>query len=259
MRILLSLLLALNLAWVSESGCGGKQVKKGPTAEELYQKGLKYMEPRGLFRTRNSPLAIETFEHLIEEYPFSDQAIQAQLRIGDIHFEQKSYPEAIQAYQDFLRLHPRSPERQELLYRVGIAYYRQMGAIDRDQNNTLQTTKYLKQFLQEFAYSDKAPEIGEKLKEAEGELIERQIYVGRFYFRNREYQAAWHRFENLLNTLQEDSPLRPKALYYAALSLEKVGEPDKAANLLEELVTHFPHDKYTSRAKRSLDKIPNPL
>jgi outer membrane protein assembly factor BamD len=250
---LLSLSLLLGL------GCGGNKVKKEPSAEELYQKASKYMEPRGLFRTRNYPLAIETFDRLIEEYPFSDEAIQAQLRIGDIHFEQESYPEAIGAYQDFLRLHPRSPEREQLLYRIGISYYEQIGTIDRDQNNTVQATKYLKQFLQEYPSSDNASEMEKRLKDAEERLMERQVYIGRFYFRNKEYQAAWHRFENVLESLKENSPLRPKALYYAALSLEKIGEQEKAANLFGELVAHFPNDKHASRAQRSLDKFSTPL
>ena len=217
------------------------------------------MEPRGPFRTRNYPLAIETFDRLIEEYPFSDEAIQAQLRIGDIHFEQKSYPEAIQTYQDFLRLHPRSQDREQLLYRIGISYYEQIGTIDRDQNNTVQATKYLKQFLQEYSSSDKASEMEKKLKDAEEKLIGRQITIGRFYFRNKEYQAAWHRFENVLENLKEDSPLRPKALYYAAISLEKIGEQERASKFYEELVTHFPDDKHASHAQRSLDKLSTPL
>lgn len=244
----LLILLAAALT-IALSNCGGKGVKGPPSAEEMYQKGLKWMEPRGLFHTRNYPLAMETFEKLIEEYPFSDQAILAQLKIGDIHFERKEYPEAIQTYQDFLRLHPRSESRRYLIYRIGTAYYKQIGTIDRDQNDTIQAEKYFKQFLQEYPNSDEATDVQEKLRFCENHLIEREIYVGKFYYRRKEYESSWNRFKTVLAKVRDHSSQRAEALYYGGLTLKKLGESEKAEKLFEELISDFPGSRLSRRAK----------
>ncbi len=51
--------------------------------------------------------AIESFERLRDWYPFSKYAILAELKIADAHYHLEQYEEAIFAYEEFEKLHPR--------------------------------------------------------------------------------------------------------------------------------------------------------
>ncbi len=57
-------------------------------------------------KKKNYDEAIETFEKVRDRYPYSDQALLAQIKVADAYFYKKKYDEALQAYKEFEKLHP---------------------------------------------------------------------------------------------------------------------------------------------------------
>src|SRR5258705_7542980 len=78
-------------------------------------------------------LAIENYQKLLEEYPFSDYSEEAQLKIGQAQYQNKQYAEAIASFQDFQRMHPTNPNLALTEYYTALSYMDQMGTKDRDQ------------------------------------------------------------------------------------------------------------------------------
>ena len=98
------------------------------TAQELAWDGMDAYED-GEYKD-----AIEYFQKLKDWYPFSKYAMLAELKIADSHYHLKQYDEAIFAYEEFEKLHPRNEAIPYVIYQVGLCYYDQIDTIDRDQN-----------------------------------------------------------------------------------------------------------------------------
>ena len=64
-------------------------------------------------------IAIEHFQQLKDWYPFSKYAILAELKIADSQYHLKNYEEAIFAYEEFEKLHPRNEAIPYVIYQIG--------------------------------------------------------------------------------------------------------------------------------------------
>jgi len=119
-------------------GWFGKDKTDERPPEVLAAKGIKDL------KKKNYDDAIETFEKVRDRYPYSEQALLAQLKVADAYFFKKKYDEAFQAYREFEKLHPTNKAVPYCIYREGLSYYRQRSTIDRDQTYT---TKALEELI----------------------------------------------------------------------------------------------------------------
>ncbi len=76
------------------SGCAGAEVKKEPTAEELYLEAMEEFnkgKALGILSTIDYELIIRKFQKVIDYYPVSNYAVLAELRIADAYFRNREY------------------------------------------------------------------------------------------------------------------------------------------------------------------------
>ena len=128
-----------------------------PSAESYYQRGQKILEGRTVFfffTDIDYPKAIESFQEVIDNYPYSEYSLLSELAIADIHFEREEYDEASSYYHDFVELHPNHPKVAYALYRNGLCSYNQMRAADRDQAATREAVAQFRALLERFPTSD---------------------------------------------------------------------------------------------------------
>jgi outer membrane protein assembly factor BamD len=188
-KFLLPLLLAALLP-----GCGtikgwfGKEKKDKPP-EVLAQEGLKDL------KKKKYDDAIETFEKLRDRYPYSEQALLAQIKVADAYFYRRKYDEALQAYKDFEKLHPTNPAIPYVIYRQGLCYYFQRSTIDRDQTFTVKAVEEFRRLKQKFPQCEYIPKVDKYLARCRRELGEHEFYVAEFYFKTRRYKAALDRYQ----------------------------------------------------------------
>src|SRR5258705_8669923 len=110
-------------------------------------------------------LAIENYQKLLEEYPFSDYSEEAQLKIGQAQYQNKQYQEAIASFQDFQRMHPTNPNLALTEYYTALSYMDQMSAKDRDQRAADNAQAHFQILLARYPDSTYATEAKKKLKE----------------------------------------------------------------------------------------------
>ena len=108
-------ILSTTLILASVFGCKSAPptFEEPPPAEELYETGLKQLEGRriwGVLPFVNHGKAIETFQSIVDNYPYSDYAVLAELKIADGYFADHKYEEALSYYRDFSDLHPQHPK-----------------------------------------------------------------------------------------------------------------------------------------------------
>jgi outer membrane protein assembly factor BamD len=204
-RLLPFLLLAVLLL----GGCGTvRDLFWGPepeTAPEMLQAGEE------AFQEEDYKEAIRQFRRIKERFPFSPQAVQAEIRLADSYFADQQYEAAKQAYKEFESLHPGHKQLPYVLYRIGLANLRQFKSIDLPQDKVREARQYFSRVLQSYPGSKYAKKAREKKEQSESHLAQHEIFVADFYWRTGRYQAAWKRYQKVL----EDFPEKKELLEYA--------------------------------------------
>src|SRR5262249_56168269 len=81
-------------------------------ADVLYQRGLDTLAGStwfGIVPRVETEKAIDTFQSIIDNYPYSEYAVLAELRIADAYFDDPKYEEALASSPAFPDLHPTPP------------------------------------------------------------------------------------------------------------------------------------------------------
>ncbi|MFQ5697446.1 MAG: outer membrane protein assembly factor BamD [Myxococcota bacterium] len=232
-----------------------------PTAESYYQRGLEVLEGRRvllLFRDVDSAQAIELFQEVIDNYPYSDQAKLAMLKIGDVHFDQKAYDEAASYYQDFVELYTTHPEVPYAIYRLGLCSFSKMQAAGRDQTATHKAIEQFQVLSDRYPDSPWVADARERLVEATDHLAEHDVEIGDFYLERRDCHAAAGRYRRAL----ADSPTqraRPRTLLQLARALECMRSPDEAIDTYRQLLREERDSDAATQAREALARLGVPV
>jgi outer membrane protein assembly factor BamD len=197
------LLLLVMVAFISNcSTVKGWFSKKKPDQppDVLAQEGIKDL------KKKNYDDAIETFEMVRDRYPYSDQALLAQIKVADAYYYKKKFEEAVQAYKEFEKLHPTNNAVPYCIFREGLCYYRLRSTIDRDQTYTQKAIEEFKRLKQKFPNSEYTVKADQYLGRCRKDLAEHEFYVAEFYYTTKRYQAAIDRYQGLI----QDYPDFPK-------------------------------------------------
>jgi outer membrane protein assembly factor BamD len=167
----------------------GSKTPVRSTPESLYRKGQEY------YMSGKYKKSIESFQRLREEYPLSKYAISADMGIADSFFSMNDYMSAETYYNDFADFHPTNENLPYVMYQIGMCHYKQMLGIDRDQSETRLAKEAFEKLISRFPSSKFSFMAEKRLRDAKRKLGEHEFYVGQFYFKKGEYQAALRRFE----------------------------------------------------------------
>ncbi|MEN6622776.1 MAG: outer membrane protein assembly factor BamD [Smithella sp.] len=197
------------------------------TPEALYMRGSTNFQEGDYKKAR------EYFIRLKDEYPLHNLAILAELGIGDSFYTDKEYAEAENAYNEFLNMHPTNENIPYVLYQMGMCHYNLRETIDRDQSETIKARKEFERLIARFPDSKFSLAAEKLLRECKQELAEQEFYIGQFYFRQKKYQAALSRFENIAANYSNVG-LDYKIEYYLDETKKKIAEEEKIKKEAEE-------------------------
>jgi outer membrane protein assembly factor BamD len=221
-------------------------------ADELYQEGLERLEGRkilGLFRYIDYDAAIETFQSIIDNYPFSEFEEKAQLKIADAYFEDERYEEALAYYQEFADQHSTDPRAPGALLRVAQCHYEQVQSIDRDQGAARKATTALEALIQQHPYAEETRQGEEMLVELRTRLARNMLHIADFYLERDHWQSAASRYRRVLDEFP-GLGLDARALYRLGVCLENMKREDEALRLYHVVVENYA-DSPSARSARS--------
>jgi outer membrane protein assembly factor BamD len=254
--------IALAAALASLSACGGKhvsfsgQARFGASAEDDYQAGMDLMKDSAW------PEAQKFFDNVKKKYPFSKYAALSDLRIADLKFEQKLWNEAIDAYGEFVRLHPTHEDVDYAEFRVGVARLEDAPgdfalfppAFEKDQRQVEKAAASFRAFLEKHPSSKYAPEAKKLLGNAEGRLAAHEWYVAEFYYKRQKWAGAAGRYEALVEKYP-GSRHEPQALMKLAESCVAMDQKYRARTALQKLIVSHPQDPLRPQAEQLLAKL----
>ncbi len=247
----------LLVAVVAGSGCkkGEPSFEEVPPAEELWEEGHKRLEGRNIFGWRwiNYGKAIESFQAIVDNYPYSEFEIDAELEIADAYFKDKKYEEALSYYRDFSELHPAHAKVPYTVLRSALCHYEQIESIDRDQTNTRAAMEILEDLLRRFPYSPETKEGEVILFELRPRLAENVMEIGDFYLVRDQHQSAASRYRTVLDEYP-GLGLDAEALYKLGLCYEHMKLEDEALRLYHVVVENFRNTDLAARAAERIAK-----
>ena len=228
--------------------------EEAPPADELYAEGLETLEGRRFLRFIpwvNHGKAIETFQAIIDNYPYSDYAVLAELKIADAYFDDGKYEEALSYYRDFSDLHPQHAEVPYTIWRSALCHERRRHSPNRDQTATREAIVYLDRLLLKYPYSDYAAEGEDLWRSLRRQLAENVVGIGNFYMKREEYESAAERYRMLLNEYP-GLGFDAETLYQLGVCYWEMNRKEEAERIFQSIVQNFEGNKFAAKAEKRI-------
>ena len=176
--------------------------KQYEIGDALYQKGVERYEKRddsywnrvrfffNFTASRPFKQAIEVYEMVTDNQPFTPQAAEAQFRIGRCYEARERHLEAADEYQRVVEDYPDSPWVREASYGLANAYLETSYEPEYDQSPSLFAIQSIRNFESRFPEDERIPELKGKEAEMWERVAEQRLESARFYERRRDITAA---------------------------------------------------------------------
>ena len=212
-------------------------------AEVLFNDGLARLEKK------QYDGAAKKFSELDKQYPYSSWSRKALILTTFSHYESGEYDDAIASGRRFVQLYPSDNDAAYAQYLVGMSYYNQIPDVTRDQERTERALLALDEVSRKWPRSEYASDAKQRVTVARDQLAGKEMDVGRYYLKQRNYTGAVNRFREVLVRYQttrhvEEALMRISEAYMA---LGIVAEAQTAAAVLGHNFPESPwyKDAYT--------------
>jgi outer membrane protein assembly factor BamD len=210
-------------------------------ADVLYQRGLDALAGGrwlGVIPRVDADAAIEIFQSIVDNYPYSEYAVLAELRIADAYFDDGKYEEALAYYRDFADLHPQHEMVPYTIYRAALCHERRMKSPQRDQTPTREALLFLDRLLAHYPYSEYATEAEVLWRSLRSRLAEHVKGIADFYASRGEWESAAERYRTLLNEYP-GLGFDAEALYRLGLCYLRMNRDGEAESIFRAVVQNY--------------------
>jgi len=204
---------------------------------QLYNSAINALEAR-----RWSDAA-EMFDEVERQHPYSVWATKAQLMAGYAHYQANKYPDALIALNRYIQLHPGNKDIAYAYYLKALSYYEQISDVSRDQGFTQRALTALNDIVKRFPRTKYARDAQLKIDLTRDHLAGKEMSVGRYYQKKRQYLAAINRFKIVIDKFQTTTHV-PEALHRLAESYSAVGMKNEARKTAAVLGHNYPGNEW---------------
>ncbi|WP_395541944.1 outer membrane protein assembly factor BamD [Neotabrizicola sp. sgz301269] len=209
------------------SACAGgnKEVPlENYTAEEIYRQGELALE-----KEPKPDDALVYFQEIERLYPYTEYAKRALIMQAFTLHKSKKYEEARAAAQRFLDFYPDDEDAAYAQYLMALSYYDQIDDVGRDQGLTFLALQGMRDVIEKYPDSEYAQSAILKFDLAFDHLAAKEMEIGRYYLKRKNYAAALKRFRTVVQDYQTTS--------HTAEALHRLVECYLALGLVEEAQT----------------------
>ncbi len=154
--------------------------------------------------------AVEVFQAIVEDGPFSSTGELAQYKLGLAHLALGEYEQAVTAFEQLISRYPNSPLVDDARFQLTQASLKGTFRPGYDQHPSEQAVDELEQFVNDYPKSDLAPEALERLKVLQERRAEHDFQVAKFYEQRHKLPAAKLYYQDLIDRFP-DTSWAPKA------------------------------------------------
>lgn len=229
-------------------GCAGSERKMpDASAEELYQKAHKLIEKREWTESA------KYFDEVERQHPYSIWASRGQVMQAYALYQKGAYKDAILVLDRFLQMHPGSTNAPYALYLKGLCYFNQISDIGREQKVSTDAQEVFSTVVSRFPRSIYVKDSLYRLSIIQDQLAGKEMEIGRYYERQKDYLPAMSRFREVIDLYPESLQI-PEALYrlcscYVALGMKKSANATRL-----ELDKKYPDSSWTKLSKELVNQ-----
>ena len=202
-----------------------------------------YNEATNALEKKHFEQAAHLFDEVERQHPYSLWATKAQLMAGYAYYEANKYNDALATLNRYIELHPGNKDVAYAYYLRALSYYEQITDVSRDQGITQKALTALEETVRRFPNSKYARDARLKLDLTRDHLAGKEMAIGRWYLRRRDYLAAITRFQVVVDKYQTTSHV-PEALHRLSEAYSALGLKTEAQRVASVLGHNYPGSEW---------------
>jgi len=242
---LITRLISILFILVSCSNIENDKKQAIETDVDIYKRALLLIEEN------DYKSALNEFENLLLNYPFSDLAVKSEITSAYSLYEDNQIQKAINKLNSFIEMNPTGELTIYAHYLLGMCYYIQTSQKGRDASLSLKAINYFQIIESKYPNSKYAKDTKLKILYLKNRLAENELAVGKFYLKKNASGSAIKRFNVILEKFQNTSVI-PETLYRLSEALLITGLKEEAQKSIAILNYNFPKNEWTSLSKSLL-------
>ena len=240
-RALAALLMIVCLG-VAAAGCSAfnkeeDYVPEDP-ADKLYNEGLFLLNNKQDYEG-----AAKKFDEVDRQNPYSDWARKALLMSAYAYYQAEDYESCVNSAKRYIALHPGSADAAYAQYLIGASYYDQIVDVSRDQSRADKAIDALQEVVRKYPNSEYAIQAKKKIDMARDQLAGKEMDIGRYYMKNRDFIGAINRFKVVVTQYQTTRHVE-EALERLSEAYIALGITDEAQTAAAVLGHNFPESPW---------------
>lgn len=228
-----------------------KKLNEDRSVEELYNEAADTMAA-GKYKD-----AVEQFEEVERQHPYSDWAKKAQVMAGYSAYRANQYDDAALILERFAKIYPNNESTPYAYYLRALCYYDQITDVGRDQKRTQEAQQALKDVISRFPNTNYARDAKLKLDLTQDHLAGKEMEVGRYYLVRDEYLSAINRFNYVVKHFQTTSHI-PEALHRLVEAYLRLGVKAEAKKYAAVLGYNYPGSEWYEFSYKMMKGDVNP-
>jgi len=187
--------------------------------------------------------AAKQFDEVDRQHPYSIWARRAMLMSAFCSYQGNKYDDAVATADQYISLHPGSPEVAYAFYLKAISLYEQIVDVGRDQSKTEGALVALQDVVQRFPDTEYARDATLKIDLTMDHLAGKEMSVGRYYLTRGDYIGAINRFRVVVQQYQT-TPQIAEALERLTEAYYALGIDNEAQTAAAVLGANYPGSEW---------------
>src|SRR5690348_10259194 len=243
-RVLVVALLAGSVAACSSFDFFAKKDDTPPDepADRLYNEGLYLLNAK-----RDPREAVKKFEEVDRQHPYSEWARKSLIMSSFAYYQAGEYDDCVNSAKRYITLHPGSADAAYAQFLIASSYYDEIPDITRDQARTEKALAALEEVIRKYPTSEYANSAKQKIEVARDQLAGKEMEIGRYYLKKKDYTGAINRFKVVVTKYQTTRHVE-EALMRLTESYMALGIVDEAQTAAAVLGHNFPDSQWYKHA-----------
>jgi len=229
-------------------GCAGSKPGQLKGAEAYFSEGMKALEKKRCIE------AAEKLQRLVNNFPGSRLAPEAQYYLAEAYFCSEDYVNAIFEYQRLVDTYPSSQWVDEAQFKIGEAYYQQLRRPELDQKETYEALNYFRYFIEDNPDSPLIETARQRIVDCRSRLAEKHYRNARLYHRQGYLDAAAITYRDVLRSYS-DTPWYFRSLLQLGQIAYEQEDFEQARACWEEVGQDCEEEKLRQEAAKNLEKL----
>lgn len=187
--------------------------------------------------------ASKSLEKIDKQHPYSEYSRRSMVLQTFLHYRRRQYDDAINMGKRYVALYPGDKDAAYAQYLVGMAYFRQIPDVTRDQTMTARAYNTMSELVERYPDSEYVEDAKAKMRIARDQIAGKEMLTGRYYLERREYLAAINRFRKVVEQYQTTRHVE-EALARLAEAHMAMGVIDEAQTAAAILGHNFPESQW---------------